>query len=507
MLAAVLISTHYLVADGTAPEPWLRQREAYIRKTAQMLPAPKLPVVYHLDADFVVAARTRKSIEVVDDCGDALCGVATDELPRWWEVADARALATPADATRRDRDAFAAAITGWFGDDVDAVAADELRAGVFAKWSDVANEDDELVSVPAAASLIRTLDPERRVAFANMRERLANLSAGDEKRWLDRLRRIAPAPSMKPLLPLHGATLSVVNLPDRSTISNASRQQIATLRATGYGAISLLPFASQGGSAAVDLKRLAHSPGSETDLAMLLPAAQAHARGMHVMLKPHVWNWPEGDATRVDPGPGRWPLWFAAYREFLTHEALLARAAHAEWLCIGTELTRSESRPEWRPLIARIRALYHGGVTYAANFDQFERTPFWRELDAIGIDAYFPLSSNQEASDDELRAGATKIVERIEAVANANGKPAILTELGYANVHAPWVEPWTEPRTTPDPAEQARAFLAMLETALKSRAIAGFFIWKYESDPAVRKGTGFHPQDQPAEGVIKRFLR
>jgi homoserine trans-succinylase len=31
-------------------------------------------------------------------------------------------------------------------------------------------------------------------------------------------------------------------------------------------------------------------------------------------------------------------------------------------------------------------------LTYAANWDDFDKVPFWNELDYIGIDAYFPLS-------------------------------------------------------------------------------------------------------------------
>jgi len=503
MLIAALISTHFLVADGRAPQPWLRDREAFIARTAAMLRAPRLPVVYHLDADFIAAAKSRKSIEVVDDCGDALCGVATDELPRWWELADVRAMATPPTHPRRARDMFASAVIGWFGDDVDAVAADELRAGIFKSWNDIAGEEDELVFVPAAASLVRTIDPDHHLSFAAVEERLRSLDTRDEARWLDRLRHIAPLRRSAPPLPLHGATLSVVNSPDRSTIADVSRVQIETLRRLGYDAISLMPFAAQRGFDATELRRLAGAPGSETDLAMLLPAVRAHRLGMRVMLKPHVWVWPGGDATRIEPA--NWPAWFASYARVLTHEALLARAMHAEWLCIGTELTRSESRPEWRPLIARLRALFHGGLTYAANFDAFEKTPFFGELDAIGIDAYFPLSSTPNASDAELHAGARRVVDRIEAV--AHGKPVVLTELGYADEKSPWVEPWREQRgAAAAPAEQARAFAAMLDAVAKSHAIRGFFIWKYESDANVRNGSGFHPQGQPAEEVIRQHL-
>src|SRR5204863_4390399 len=99
LIAALLVHHHtkFLVADGAIstelvadPAKWLATREAFIRAHAP--PDAKLPIVYKLDEDFVTAARTRQSIEVVDDCVDALCGVATDELVEDWEAADLRKL-------------------------------------------------------------------------------------------------------------------------------------------------------------------------------------------------------------------------------------------------------------------------------------------------------------------------------------------------------------------------------------------------------------------------------
>jgi hypothetical protein len=108
LIAALAVHHHtqFLVADGAIstelvadPSKWLATRDAFIRTHA---PADaKLPIVYKLDEDFVTAARTRQSIEVVDDCGDALCGVATDELAEDWEAADLRKLNLPPRPAKR----------------------------------------------------------------------------------------------------------------------------------------------------------------------------------------------------------------------------------------------------------------------------------------------------------------------------------------------------------------------------------------------------------------------
>jgi len=307
---------------------------------------------------------------------------------------------------------------------------------------------------------------------------------------------------------MHGATFSVTNRIEKSPITEGAGTELKRLRAVGYDAIALVPFAGQRGSDATELRRFAGSPASETDLAMRLTALRARRLGMRVLLKPHVWSWPGGDPTKIDPGPEHWPPWFASYGAFLTHEALLARAIGADCLAIGTELTRSESRPEWHALITRVRALYHGPITYAANFDAFEGTPFWQAVDAIGIDAYFPLSAKVDASDADLRDGAAAVVARIDALAAKSGKPVLLTELGYPATAAPWIEPWKEDRAAAAHAEaQARVFAAMFEALSRSRSVVGLMVWKYESDGAAHDAAGYLPKEKPAEDVIRSYLK
>jgi len=398
--------SRWLVADGAIsqelvadPHRWIAQREAFIR--AHAVKGSRLPVVYRLDEDFVVAAKTHQSIEVVDDCNGKLCGVATDELVEDWDEADLRALG---------------------------------------------------VAAPKR-------DPVRRL-----------VATGG-----------TPA--------IRGATVSVVNRIERHLIANDSKRVFSDLKAMGFNTVSLIPFAGIRDDQVIPFNR---HPAGETDLSMRLAAARAHALGMQVMLKPHVWPH-GGDATKYVPPS--WETFFASYERYVLHEAGLAERMGAEWFCIGTELSRSEGRPEWRSLIAKVRAVYRGRITYAANFDAFEKTPFWNELDAIGVDAYFPLSPNEGATDGELRAGARAAVERMQRVSRAAHRSVILTELGYPSTAASWIEPWAEHRERmADASAQTRCFSAMLSALRGSTGISGFIIWKYESDPAYTDEKGYLPK-------------
>jgi hypothetical protein len=452
-------------------QSWLRQRDAFIASMAKKYAAlgPHLPIEYRLDADFVTAARTRNSVQVVDDCGDhTLCGVATRELPDAWDLADMRTV------FNIPTEKAVALLGSYEGQDIDQLASDIKRAGV------EGSSDPRVVIALAASRLRQPGNPATRppvIANPATRQPVSG-------NWQS----------------IRGATLSIVNRLEAHLIANGSRAEIHRLRTACYDAITLIPFGGQRGSDGTEIARFDQHPAGETDLSILLGAARAHAAGMRVILKPHIWVRGSGDPTHIEPAD--WTRWFASYEQFLIHNALLARAANAEWLVIGTELTRSESRSEWRRMIAIARALFPGRITYAANFDAFERTPFWDAVDAIGIDAYFPLSNDAKASDRALRDGAVAVVARVDAVAQRFGKPVIFTELGYPSRDAAWTTPWTEERgSASDDAAQTRSFDAMLRATRRSKSIRGFVIWKYET--SARAGNRYRPS-AAAERVICR---
>jgi len=366
-------------------------------------------------------------------------------------------------------------------------------------------EGDERIVVPLLASMIRFIDPRHHAISTQARVLVDALSDDDLRRWRTAMLAVPRIPRAAPRLPVHGAAMSVVNRIDRHLIADGSRDELQRLRTLGFNAIALMPFAGQRALDSNEIRRFDRRASGETDLSMILAATRAHRLGMAVMLKPQVWPFGSGDATRIQPSD--FSKWLDSYEEFIIHAALVAREASAEWFSIGTELTRTENRSEWLHLIRVVRTLYPGAITYAANFDAFESTPFWRELDAIGVDAYFPLSTKPDATDDELRRGAEQVVKRLEAISRRAGKPLIATEIGYPTTDAPWIEPWREQRDRPaSGVDQARAFDAMLGALSRSRAVAGFFIWKYESDPNRTDGAGYLPRNKPSERVIRRYL-
>jgi hypothetical protein len=64
-----------------------------------------------------------------------------------------------------------------------------------------------------------------------------------------------------------------------------------------------------------------------------------------------------------------------------------------DYFVIGTELGQPFHRvDQWRDVIKNIRSLYGGSVTYSVNWGEFFDVIWWDDLDAIGLDAYYPLT-------------------------------------------------------------------------------------------------------------------
>jgi hypothetical protein len=250
----------------------------------------------------------------------------------------------------------------------------------------------------------------------------------------------------------------------------------------------------------------------------------ARARGIHTLLRPHLWlsgapagMW-LGDLTMKTEED--WQRWFASYEAFLLHYARLAEELGIEALSVGAELRLVSTTREndWRRLIAHVRPVYHGRLTYAANWHaEFEQITFWDALDFIGIQAYFPLSEEREPSVAALEAAWKPHLAAIERVARRTGKSVVFTEIGYRSVPGATTRPWEWPEHGVDdpPTEaglhlQADAYEAFFRTFWRCDWFAGAYVWKWYPglERSARPPTAeFSPQNKPAERVLARWYR
>jgi len=236
-----------------------------------------------------------------------------------------------------------------------------------------------------------------------------------------------------------------------------------------------------------------------------------HQNGIKVMVKPQIWIW-HGEFTghlKMD-AEADWKKLEASYEAFILAYATLAQDTKSEFFCIGTELEQFiANRPEyWKSLIGRIKEIYKGKLTYAANWDEYSRTPFWKDLDYIGIDAYFPLSEERTPSIEELRIGWQPHKEKIASLAATVQKPVLFTEYGYRSTDFAAKRPWMVDRDSNMAVNfdaQCNATQALYDEFWREDWFAGGFIWKWFIDhenAGGKKDNRFTPQNKPVEDII-----
>jgi len=291
------------------------------------------------------------------------------------------------------------------------------------------------------------------------------------------------------------------------------------LRALGTTHLTLIPFGFQ---ERIDTPAIRMNTDarwySESDAGIRTLATQARDRGMGLILKPHLWvgRYSAEGQTRDQIGfstEADWAAWEADYRRFMLHYAALAADVQADVLVIGTELARAaHERPTfWRGLIAEVRTVYDGSLTYAANwYDEYETLPFWDALDYIGVQAYFPLTDRPEpAPVNVLMEAWDEPVETLVSLAATADRPILFTEIGYRSVayaaERPWAWPEREEASREPAAEalQAALYQAFFERFAEAPWFAGAVLWKWHPSADRARPLGFSPQGKAAEAVIR----
>lgn len=288
-----------------------------------------------------------------------------------------------------------------------------------------------------------------------------------------------PAPAVAPA-PIRGMTISCPTW----GWEWGSDEMVATmeqLAAMGVGWVAIHPYARIGDEGAVTFRGL--DPDNPPEW-LTRPIAEAHRLGLKIMIKPHLAYW----GGRFDwrgaiafSEPEQLDRFFADYTAWI--EVVAAVTADADLFVVGTELDGlAEHEQRWRAVIAAARARHKGPMTFASNWDRYEGVAFWDALDYIGVQGYFPVLQDgvPTATDAALEQGWADIAARLRGYSHKQGRPILLTELGYnRSARAPW-KPW-DYSTGGEGADdiQQRCLRAALAAIDAEPAIRGAFLWKW----------------------------
>jgi hypothetical protein len=239
-----------------------------------------------------------------------------------------------------------------------------------------------------------------------------------------------------------------------------------------------------------------------------------HNKKIKVMLKPQIWIG-GGDFTghislKTDKN---WINFEKSYEKFILFYAKIAESTNCEIFCIGTELNSFiAARPEfWKKLIIKIRKNYSGKITYAENWDSYDKVSFLADLDYIGIDAYFPLSDLETPTIKALILAWKPFKNKMKTLSEKWNKQIIFTEFGYQSKSFSAKEPWKHnEKLAVNLVAQQNALAVILANFWDEKWFAGGFLWKWFDNHEQVGGNSdddYTVQNKPAEKIIAKFYK
>ena len=216
---------------------------------------------------------------------------------------------------------------------------------------------------------------------------------------------------------------------------------------------------------------------------------------------------------------------FEQYNELIMTLAALSTQYKASTLFIGTELAslthNLSARPHWEELIHQagrhIKASGTGEqtrLTYAAHWEEYLTVPFWRQLDDIAINAYFPLVDQETAKGPnkphlkELKTGWLTNLEILKNFAAQHHRPLMISEFGLTPYDMAASRPWDQqPSEERDEHEQINAYKIFFEL-LKEEGqwLKSVSLWHWKMPD--RKGSSYNIENNgPIIELIKAYAR
>ena len=278
--------------------------------------------------------------------------------------------------------------------------------------------------------------------------------------------------------------------------------------------ISLTPFGRAWDLKATGVDKTFELPFAESQRGLRRAVKQAHARGLKVLLVPHLWVESGGWRGELDPETDEgWRHFAESYRAYVLTWAHFAESTHVDMLAAGVEMRSwltTTHAPSFLPIRRDLRGAYSGLLTYAANWDDVEQTVILGEVDVIGVNAFYPLTDKQGASDADLVKGGLEVAHKVQELAELWQKPVMFNEFGYTARTDPALRPWEWPDrmsgVTIDARAQASAYRGLLAGMLQSRELVGGFVWRLYADPddlSQEAEWGFSPRGRQAELYLR----
>jgi len=211
--------------------------------------------------------------------------------------------------------------------------------------------------------------------------------------------------------------------------------------------------------------------------------------------------------------PSNVEAFFKNYTEFILKFAKLAEEKDAAILAVGSELNTMDVKAHthrWKKIIAAVKQVYKGKLTYSANWDHYEEVKFWSDLDFAGVTGYFELSEKEKAPKED--PPLEKLIEswryyymKLIRWQFTVKRPLILTEVGYLSQKGTAARPWNEGADEDLDLEiQRRCYEAFIRVWAGEKRLAGAYFWNWFGWGG-KDSKEYTPRNKPAAREISKW--
>ncbi len=204
-----------------------------------------------------------------------------------------------------------------------------------------------------------------------------------------------------------------------------TRQEFDTMKAAGIEWVTINHWWFQDWLNSTEIK-MGYNSDSMDNITSIIQYARSI--GLHVMYKPMLnlamtYDWRSYIIYTDD--------WMGNYTAWMVENAKAAEAGGAEMLSIGCEMGNMQVHSDGvRAMIAQVRAVYGGLLTYSANHDSYMHIDWYDAIDMIGISMYTMMTTAWNPSIDEMVTVWNGIAGDLEELSIRWNKPVGFTEIG-----------------------------------------------------------------------------
>lgn len=211
------------------------------------------------------------------------------------------------------------------------------------------------------------------------------------------------------------------------------------------------------------------------------------SKGLKVSLRFYIdlldKNW------RAKLKPKDFDLFFKKFEIELVAFSKFAQRNKVDTLLMGSELeklTKPEYYKYWIKIIAQIRKVFKGQLSYAANGNlsvyknkEYSWIKFWDRLDFISITYYPPSLKVLETSSDFLKHHKNSLKD-LENFGKKLNQKVVLAEVGFPLAKNGYKKPyeWVWPDGKIDKNEQYKSIKGFIES-FNTTELDGYYIWRY----------------------------